>query len=205
VLPGGIPGTPAARVAVVGGGVAGEHAAANALGLGARVTILDIAIPRLNDLDRRFGGRAETLVSDCDRIAWAVAEADLVIGSVLVPGARAPKLVTAEMVERMRPGSVLVDIAIDQGGCFEGSRPTTHAAPVYPVGNVTYYCVANMPGAVARTSTLALTSATLPYVRSLAELGWRGALEADPALAKGLNTASGRIVNPAVAAAFATA
>ncbi|QHC58379.1 alanine dehydrogenase [Rathayibacter sp. VKM Ac-2760] len=201
-LLGGVPGTPKAKVLVIGGGVAGEHAAANALGMGADVTVVDLSIPRLRELENRFGGRIQTRASSTYEIAAQVAEADLVIGSVLIPGARAPKLVTDEMVATMKAGSVLVDIAIDQGGCFEGSRPTTHDDPVFAVHDSVYYCVANMPGAVPETSTRALTNATLPYVVALADRGWKAALAADPALAKGLSTHDGQVVNPAVAEAF---
>ncbi|MCJ1674178.1 MULTISPECIES: alanine dehydrogenase [unclassified Rathayibacter] len=201
-LLGGVPGTPKAKVVVIGGGVAGEHAAANALGMGADVTVVDLSIPRLRELEARFDGRIQTRASSTYEIAAQMAEADLVIGSVLIPGARAPKLVTDEMVATMKPGSVLVDIAIDQGGCFEGSRPTTHDDPVFAVHDSVYYCVANMPGAVPETSTRALTNATLPYVVALADRGWKAALAADPALAKGLSTHDGQVVNAAVAAAF---
>ncbi|WKK71144.1 alanine dehydrogenase [Rathayibacter oskolensis] len=201
-LLGGVPGTPKAKVVVIGGGVAGEHAAANALGMGADVTIVDLSLPRLRELENRFDGRIQTRVSSTYEIAAQIAEADLVIGSVLIPGAKAPKLVTDEMVATMKAGSVLVDIAIDQGGCFEGSRPTTHDDPVFAVHDSVYYCVANMPGAVPETSTRALTNATLPYVVALADRGWKAALAADPALAKGLSTHDGRVVNSAVAEAF---
>lgn len=201
-LLGGVAGTPKAKVVVIGGGVAGEHAAANALGMGADVTVVDLSLPRLRDLENRFGGRIQTRPSTTYEIAAQVADADLVIGSVLIPGARAPKLVTDEMVATMRAGSVLVDIAIDQGGCFEGSRPTTHDDPVFAVHDSVYYCVANMPGAVPETSTRALTNATLPYVVALADKGWRAALAGDPALASGLSTHDGEVVTPAVAAAF---
>jgi alanine dehydrogenase len=201
-LLGGVPGTPKAKVVVIGGGVAGEHAAANALGMGADVTIVDLSLPRLRELENRFGGAVQTRASSTYEIAAQVADADLVVGSVLIPGARAPKLVTDEMVATMKAGSVLVDIAIDQGGCFEGSRPTTHDDPVFAVHDSVYYCVANMPGAVPETSTRALTNATLPYVVALADGGWEAALRADPALAKGLSTHEGRVVNAAVAEAF---
>ncbi len=200
-LLGGVAGTRKAKVVVIGGGVAGEHAAANALGLGADVTVIDISLPRLRELERRFSGAIQTRASSRYDIAEQVAEADLVIGSVLVPGAAAPKLVTDEMVAAMRPGAVLVDIAIDQGGCFEGSRPTTHDDPSFSVHDAVYYCVANMPGAVPETSTRALTNATLPYVRRLADSGWAAAAAADPALERGLNVQGGRIVNAGVAAA----
>lgn len=199
LLLGGVPGAPKANVVVIGGGVAGEHAASRALGLGAEVTIIDISLPRLRELDARFDGRVTTLRSSAYTIAEALREADLVIGSVLVPGAAAPKLVTDAMVAEMRPGAVLVDIAIDQGGCFEGSHPTTHDDPVFEVHDTIYYCVANMPGAVPRTSTIALTNATLPHAIALADKGWRVAARDDDALAKGINIVDGGIVNPAVA------
>ncbi|KQQ11222.1 alanine dehydrogenase [Rathayibacter sp. Leaf296] len=201
-LLGGVPGTPKAKVVVIGGGVAGEDAAANALGMGADVTIVDLSLPRLRELENRFGGAIQTRASSTYEIAAQVADADLVVGSVLIPGARAPKLVTDEMVATMKAGSVLVDIAIDQGGCFEGSRPTTHDDPVFAVHDSVYYCVANMPGAVPETSTRALTNATLPYVVALADKGWEAALRSDPALARGLSTHDGQVVNAAVAEAF---
>ncbi|WP_040168179.1 alanine dehydrogenase [Microbacterium gorillae] len=201
VLMGGIAGTRNAKVVVIGGGVAGEHAAANALGMGADVTVIDISLPRLRDLERRYVG-IETRVSNRWEISEAVLDADLVIGSVLIPGASAPKLVTDDMVSRMKKGAVLVDIAIDQGGCFEGSHATTHDDPTFAVHDTVYYCVANMPGAVPETSTRALTNATLPYLTALADKGWESALAADPALAKGLNVQSGAITNDGVAAAF---
>ncbi|MDN6485887.1 MAG: alanine dehydrogenase [Ancrocorticia sp.] len=201
LLLGGIPGVPRGRTVVVGGGTAGENAAANALGLGAEVTILDVNLPRLAELEARFDGHITTLRSSPHTVAEAVQDADLVIGSVLIPGAAAPKLVTDDMVAGMKPGSVLVDIAIDQGGCFEGSRPTTHDDPTYAVHNSTYYCVANMPGAVPRTSTIALTNATISYAIALAEKGWEQAVADDKALAKGLNIQGGKVVNRAVAAA----
>lgn len=200
-LLGGVPGTPKAKVVVIGGGVAGEHAAANALGMGASVTVIDISLPRLRELEMRYPGM-HTRVSSRYAIAEEVAAADLVIGSVLIPGAAAPKLVTLDMVAGMKQGAVLVDIAIDQGGCFEGSRPTTHDDPTFAVHDAVYYCVANMPGAVPETSTRALTNATLPYIVALADAGWDAAAAADPALAKGLNTAGGRVANEGVAAAF---
>jgi alanine dehydrogenase len=197
----GVPGTHPAHVVVLGGGVAGTNAISVSVGLGARVTVLDTNIQRLRELDADYAGRIQTIASNSFEIEKAVLDADLVIGSVLVPGAKAPKLVTNALVARMKPGSVLVDIAIDQGGCFEDSHPTTHADPTYPVHGSLFYCVANMPGAVAHTSTYALTNATLPYVRSIANLGWLEALRADPALALGLNVHGGRVVNAAVAAA----
>ena len=202
ILMGGVPGTPKAKVVVIGGGVAGEHAAANAIGLGADVTVIDISLPRLRELEGLFEGRLQTRASTAYEIAEQLKDADLVIGSVLIPGEKAPKLVTDAMVATMKPGSVLVDIAIDQGGCFEGSRPTTHDDPTFAVHDSIYYCVANMPGAVPGTSTRALTNATLPYVLALADKGWREALSTDPALALGLNTHEGQIANHGVASAF---
>lgn len=206
MLLGGIAGTPRAKTVVIGGGVAGEHAAANALGLGSKVTVVDVALPRLRELEHRYGGALETRASSRYDIAEELATADLVVGSVLIPGAAAPKLVTDEMVATMKQGSVLVDIAIDQGGCFEGSHPTTHDDPTFEVHNSVYYCVANMPGAVPETATRALTNATLPYVSAIAAKGWTRAAADDVALAKGLNVEGGRITLDAVAQAhgFAT-
>ncbi|GAA3597654.1 alanine dehydrogenase [Agrococcus terreus] len=201
-LLGGVPGTRRAKVVVLGGGVAGEHAARNAVGLGADVTVIDLSIPRLRQLEALFGNSIQTRHSSRLEIAEQLADADLVIGSVLIPGAAAPKLVTDEMVAGMRPGAVLVDIAIDQGGCFEGSRATTHDDPTFRVHDALYYCVANMPGAVPETSTRALTNATMPYVLKIADLGAEAAMEADPALAKGLNVRAGRVTNAGVAAAL---
>ena len=203
VLMGGVPGTRRARVAVIGGGVAGEAAAVIAAGMGADVTVLDISLERLAQLDAVHQGRIRTLASSHLNIGETVADADLVIGSVLIPGAAAPKLVTAEMVESMRPRSVLVDIAIDQGGCFENSRATTHQDPTYLVGDKIYYCVSNMPGAVPQTSTSALTNATLPYIKRIADLGWRAALAADEGFAGGLNAHDGVLTLPSVATAVA--
>lgn len=202
ILMGGVAGTAKAKVVIIGGGVAGEHAAANALGMQADVTVVDLSIPRLRQLEERFGGQVNTRVSTAYEIAALVKDADLVIGSVLIPGAAAPKLVTDEMVAGMKPGSVLVDIAIDQGGCFENSRPTTHDDPTFTVHNSTYYCVANMPGAVSRTSTQALTNATLPYVLQLADKGWHDALAANAPLAKGLSTHEGSLYSHEVGAAL---
>ncbi|MEV7575966.1 MULTISPECIES: alanine dehydrogenase [unclassified Microbacterium] len=201
MLLGGIAGTPRAKTVVIGGGVAGEHAAANALGLGSKVTVVDVALPRLRELEHRYGGALETRASSRYDIAKELTSADLVIGSVLIPGAAAPKLVTDDMVAAMKPGSVLVDIAIDQGGCFEGSRPTTHDDPTFAVHDSIYYCVANMPGAVPTTATRALTNATLPYVSAIAAKGWERAASDDAALAKGLNVQGGRITLDAVAQA----
>ncbi|NYJ21478.1 alanine dehydrogenase [Leifsonia psychrotolerans] len=202
MLLGGVAGTPKAKVVVIGGGVAGEHAAANALGMQADVTIIDISLPRLRQLENRFNGEIQTRASTHFEIAEQVRDADLVIGSVLIPGSKAPKLVTDEMVASMKPGSVLVDIAIDQGGCFEGSHATTHDDPIFAVHDSIYYCVANMPGAVPATSTRALTNATLPYVIALAQKGWKQALTDDAALALGLSTHDGRVTNDHVAAAL---
>jgi alanine dehydrogenase len=201
-LMGGVPGTPSARVVVIGGGVAGENAAAVALGMRAEVTIIDANIARLRQIDRDYHGTIKTAASSKLEIAEQLKTADMVIGSVLIPGAKAPKLVTDSMVSHMKPGSVLVDIAIDQGGCFEGSHATTHQDPIYKVHNSIYYCVANMPGAVPQTSTQALTNATLPYVVALAEKGVDKALADDAALALGLNTRDGKVTHPAVAAAL---
>jgi alanine dehydrogenase len=199
ILLGGVPGVSPARVVVIGGGVAGTNAARMAVGLEASVIILDRSLTRLKELDLQFGARATTEFATAEAIERAVLGADLVIGAVLVPGAAAPKLVTRSMLQRMRPGSVLVDIAIDQGGCFETSRPTTHSAPTYVEEGVVHYCVTNMPGAVARTSTFALTNATLPFVIALATKGWQGALRDDPHLRDGLNVHAGQVTYAAVA------
>ncbi|MBB3191161.1 alanine dehydrogenase [Halomonas cerina] len=202
VLLPGVPGVAPARVAVIGGGVVGENAARMALGLGAEVTVLDKSIPRLETLDDRYQGRMKTVFSTADVLETVVRESDLIIGAVLVPGAAAPKLITRAMLAEMKPGSVLVDVAIDQGGCFETSKPTTHAEPTYVVDGVVHYCVANMPGAVARTSTQALTNATLPFVKALANKGWQQALADDPHFAAGLNVHDGQVTYAAVAEAF---
>ncbi len=202
VLLGGVTATRRGKVVVIGGGAAGEQAARIAFGMGAEVVIIDISIPRLKQLEDEFDGRIQTRTSNAHNITEALRDADLVIGSVLIPGEKAPKLVTDEMVAQMKPGSVLVDIAIDQGGCFENSRPTTHDDPTFPVHESIYYCVANMPGAVPETSTAALTNATLPYVVALADRGWGAALAADEALARGLNAHAGVITNQGVAEAF---
>ncbi|OFW55596.1 MAG: alanine dehydrogenase [Actinobacteria bacterium RBG_16_64_13] len=199
VLLAGVPGTPPANVAIIGGGVVGINAAKVALGMGANVTILDVNLDRLRYLADVLQGRLTILASHEVNVEHAVAEADLVIGALLIPGARATKVVTKAMISRMRKGSVIVDVAIDQGGCVEGSVPTTHERPVIDVDGVTLVCVANMPGCVARTSTFALTNATFPYVSKLANLGYRAALKADPALAKGLNVIKGKLVCSAVA------
>ena len=205
MLLGGVPGVAPARVVVVGAGVAGTNALEMAVGLQADVTVLDINLVRLEELATRFGNRIRTLYSTPEVIAREVHTADLVIGSVLIPGASAPKLVTREMVQSMRPGSVLVDIAIDQGGCFETSRPTCHADPVYVDSGVVHYAVTNMPGAVPRTATQALTIATMPHVLSLARMGWRQAVQRDPHLRNGINVSAGEIRHRAVAEALASA
>ena len=202
VLLGGVPGVAPARVAILGGGVAGINAAQMATGLRADVTIYDINNDRLAELDMHFGSQIKTAYASRDAIARAVDEAELVIGAVLVPGAAAPRLVTREMLKTMKRGSVLVDIAIDQGGCFETSRPTTHDDPVYEVEGVIHYCVANMPGAVARTSAFALNNATLPFALKIANLGADEAMRQDPHLANGLNVSGGRIRHEAVAEAL---
>ncbi|MEH1057942.1 alanine dehydrogenase [Micromonospora sp. CPCC 206171] len=201
VLPGGVSGVYAAKTVVIGAGVSGLNAAAIALGLQSEVLLLDKNVARLRQADAIYRGHLQTVASNAYEIERAVVDADLVIGAVLVPGAKAPKLISNELVSRMKPGSVLVDIAIDQGGCFEDSRPTTHADPVYKVHESIFYCVANMPGAVPNTSTYALTNVTLPYALELANQGWREALRRDPALALGLNTHDGQVVYGPVAEA----
>ncbi|CAN5675418.1 alanine dehydrogenase [soil metagenome] len=201
-LLGGVPGVPGAEVVVIGGGVVGTNAARIALGMGANVTIVDLNIERLRYLDDVLHDRVHTLASSRKSIADAVARADLVIGSVLIPGARAPKLVTADMVENMTPGSVMVDVAIDQGGCFETSRPTSHSDPTYLVNDVVHYCVTNMPGAVPRTSTLALSSVTAPYGLKLADRGIADAVRSDASLALGVNVINGHVTYAGVAEAF---
>jgi alanine dehydrogenase len=202
VLMGGVSGTYAAKVVVLGAGVSGQNAAAIALGMQAEVLLMDLNIPRLRQVDAIYQGHMQTVASNAYEIERAVLDADMVIGAVLVPGAKAPRLVSNELVSRMKPGSVLVDIAIDQGGCFEDSRPTTHADPTYTVHESVFYCVANMPGAVPHTSTYALTNVTLPYAVALANKGWAQALRDDKALALGLNTHAGQITYGAVAEAF---
>jgi len=199
VLLGGVPGVAPAKVVVLGGGVVGTHAARMAMGLGAEVLVLDRSLPRLRQLDELFGGRLHTGFASLDATEKAVLDADLVVGAVLVPGASAPKLIRREQLARMKPGSVIVDVAIDQGGCFETSHATTHADPTYVVDGVVHYCVANMPGAVPRTSTYALTNATLPFVLALADKGWRDACKSDPHLAAGLTVHEGAITHEAVA------
>ncbi|WP_010524915.1 alanine dehydrogenase [Nesterenkonia sp. F] len=202
LLVGGVPGARPAKVVVIGGGKAGEQAAITAMGMGADVTVIDLSIDRLRELSALSARGLTTLASNTLTITEEVASADMVIGSVLIPGATAPKLVTREMAAQMRPGSVLVDIAIDQGGCFEGSRPTTHADPTFTLGEQIYYCVANMPGAVPHTSTAALANATLPHVLRLADKGWKQAMRDDENLAAGLNVHDGRLTYAPVAAAL---
>ena len=200
MLPGGVPGVAPAHVVVLGGGTVGRGAARIAAGLGARVTILDVSADRLRELEERFGGRVETLASHPRAVAQAVASADLVVGAVLVPGAKAPRVVSHDMVRRMRAGSVVVDVAVDQGGCVETcDRVTTHEAPTYVRDGVVHYAVPNMPGAVPRTATEALANATLPYLRQIARAGGRAAAQADPALASGVNVAAGRVTCAPVA------
>src|ERR1700756_2651422 len=199
VLLGGVPGVPPANVTIIGGGIVGTNAAKIAVGMGAKVTIVDLNLNRLRDLDDIFNGRLYTLASNSYNIDRAVRQADLVIGGVLIPGAAAPKLVTKEMVAKMKKGAVIVDVAIDQGGCVETARPTTHSDPSYEVNGVVHYCVTNMPAAVPNTSTLALTNATFPYVLKLANLGVEAALKSDPGFAEGLNTYKGKLTYKAVA------
>jgi alanine dehydrogenase len=201
VLMGGVPGVSPAKVLVIGGGVAGLNAAVIAMGMGADVTIVDRSLPRLAYIDTIYAGRIKTLASSFHAVDRELKTADLVIGAVLVHGAKAPKLVSNAQVATMKPGSVLVDIAIDQGGCFEDSKPTTHAEPTFQVHQSIFYCVANMPGAVPVASTYALTNATLPYALSLANLGWQAAIAADKSLATGLNVHDGKVMYPAVAQA----
>jgi len=202
VLMGGVGGVANSKVVVLGAGVAGQNAANIALGMGADVTLLDTDLDKLRMSFWRYDNRVHQIASSSLSVREQVLQADLVIGTVLIPGAKAPKLVTDDMVAQMKPGSVLVDVAIDQGGCFEGSRPTTHADPTFTVHDSIYYCVANMPGAVPHTSTWALTNATLSYAVKLADQGWKDAMRADPSLAKGLNTDAGQITYAAVGDAF---
>jgi alanine dehydrogenase len=199
VLLGGVPGTLPADVVIIGGGVVGTNAAKMAIGLGARVTILDVSLDRLRQLDDIFLGRVQTLASSRAHLEEAVRHADLLIGGVLIPGAAAPKLVTRDMISQMKKGSVIVDVAIDQGGCVETAHPTTHSDPVFEVDGVVHYCVANMPGAVPRTSTIALTNATLPYTRMLANKGFEKAVRENEGLAEGVNVYKGEITYEAVA------
>ena len=201
VLLAGVPGVSPGKVVVIGGGIAGLSAAVIALGMGGDVTVLDRSTKRLAQIDQIYNGRIKTLMSNSSNIQKSIYEADLVIGAVLIPGAKAPKLVTNQDVAKMKPGSVLVDIAIDQGGCFEDSKPTTHETPTYQVHNSVFYCVANMPGAVPVTSTYALTNVTLPYIIQIANQGWEKALIANADLAKGLNTHDGKVTYKAVAEA----
>jgi alanine dehydrogenase len=201
MLLGGVPGVAPAKVVVIGGGIVGRNAAQMAVGMGADVTVLDRSHDVLEDIDRQFAGRVHTVYSTATSLDAAVREADLVIGAVLIPGASAPKLVTRAMLSDMKPGAVIVDVAIDQGGCFETSRPTTHQDPIYEVDGIVHYCVANMPGGVARTSTYALNNATLPHLLRIADLGVKAALERDPHLRAGLNVANGRITCQPVAEA----
>ncbi|WP_075556526.1 alanine dehydrogenase [Parabacteroides timonensis] len=202
ILLGGVPGVKPARVLVLGGGIVGYNAALMAAGMGADVTIADISLPRLRYLNEVMPANVKTLYSSTHNIETELPVTDLVVGAVLIPGAKAPHLVTKDMLKLMKPGSVLADVAIDQGGCFETSHPTTHADPVYTVDNIVHYCVANIPGAVPQTSTLALTNATLPYVLKLADKGWKAACKEDKSLFLGLNIVEGQIVYPAVAEAF---
>ena len=202
VLLGGVPGVAPAKVVVLGGGVSGTHAVEMAVGLRADVTVVDRSVKRLRELSSIFGSQLKTVYSTAHAIEELVRDADLVIGAVLIAGAAAPKLVTRAMVKTMKAGAVLVDIAIDQGGCFETSRPTTHAEPTYVLDGVIHYAVTNMPGAVPRTSTFALTNATLPYVKALADHGWRAAIAKDPGLAQGLNVHAGQLTHEAVASAL---
>jgi alanine dehydrogenase len=202
ILLGGVPGVPAAQVVVLGGGTVGTNAIRMAVGMEAQITVLDRSIARLRELDDMFGSRIQTVYSSNDSIARAIAKADLVIGAVLIPGAAAPRLVTRPMLRSMRRGSALVDVAIDQGGCFETSRPTTHAKPTYIEEGIVHYCVTNMPGAVPRTSTFALNNATQPFVMALANKGWKRAMADNPHLRRGLNVCEGRLTNAEVAAAF---
>jgi alanine dehydrogenase len=199
VLLGGVPGTMPGNVVIVGGGIVGTNAAKMALGLGAKVTIIDLSLNRLRDLDDIFNGRVYTLASNSYNLARAACEADLLIGGVLIPGAAAPKLVTAAMVSKMKRGAVIVDVAIDQGGCIETARPTTHTDPSYVVDGVVHYCVTNMPAAVPNTSTLALTNATFPYVLKLASQGAEAAIKSDQGIAEGVNTYAGTLTYKAVA------
>jgi alanine dehydrogenase len=201
VLMGGVSGVYAAKVVVLGAGVSGLNAAAIALGMQAEVLLLDKNVARLREVDRIYQGHMQTVTSNTFEIERAVLDADLVIGAVLVPGAKAPTLITDELVARMKPGAVLVDISVDQGGCFESTRPTTHSNPTFEVNGCLFYCVANMPGAVPHTSTYALTNVTLPYAVEIANKGLRAAVAADPSLAPGVNTLGGHVVYGPVAEA----
>ncbi|WP_348264234.1 alanine dehydrogenase [Telmatobacter sp. DSM 110680] len=199
ILLGGVPGVPPANVTIIGGGIVGTNAAKIALGFGAKVTLVDVNLHRLRELDDLYSGRLYTLASNSYNVALATREADLVIGGVLIPGATAPKLVTRAMVSAMKKGAVIVDVAIDQGGCVETAKPTSHSNPSYVVDGVVHYCVTNMPGAVPHTSTLALTNSTFPYLMRIANLGARGALKSDPGFAEGLNTYLGTLTHRGVA------
>ncbi len=202
MLLGGVPGVAAAKVLVLGGGVVGSSAIRVALGMGADVTVLDRSVARLGELDEQYRGQLRTVYSTAEAVEEHACQADLIIGAVLIPGASAPKLITGDMLKQLKPGTVMVDVAIDQGGCFETSKPTTHADPTYTIDNVVHYCVANMPGAVAKTSTMALTNATLPYVLRLANETPDAALSQDSHFAAGINITEGKIVHPAVAEAL---
>lgn len=202
VLMGGVPGVGPAKVVVIGGGVVGTHAAQVAAGMGADVTVLDRSLPRLRYLDDVFGGQFKNQYSTAGATAELIQSADMVIGAVLIPGAAAPKLITREQLSTMKPGAVLVDVAIDQGGCFETSKATTHADPIYEVDGIMHYCVANMPGAVARTSTIALGNATMPFMLALADKGWKQACQDDPHLLAGLNVHAGQLTYYAVGKAL---
>jgi len=202
MLLGGVPGVAAAKVLVLGGGVVGSSAIRVALGMGADVTVLDRSVARLGELDEQYRGQLRTVYSTAEAVEEHACQADLIIGAVLIPGASAPKLITGDMLKQFKPGTVMVDVAIDQGGCFETSKPTTHADPTYTIDNVVHYCVANMPGAVAKTSTMALTNATLPYVLRLANETPDAALSQDSHFAAGINITEGKIVHPAVAEAL---
>ena len=199
ILLGGVPGVPPAKVVVLGGGIVGYNAALIAVGMQADVWVLDRSVERMRDLEMMLDGRITLAMSNRLRIEQAAADADLIIGAVLIPGARAPKLITRDMLGGLKPGAVLVDVAIDQGGCFETSRPTTHSDPIYEVDGIVHYCVANMPGAVPATSTFALTNVTLPYVEAIADHGVRAAVARDRALARGVNIVDGRLTYQAVA------
>jgi alanine dehydrogenase len=202
ILLGGVPGVPAGHVVILGAGVVGTHALQMAVGMGARVTVLDKSVDRLRQLDLVFGNRINTVYSNAQSVEEAVLDADLVVGGVLIPGAAAPKLVTRSMISRMKKGAVVVDVAIDQGGCFETSHATTHAEPTFMVDGVVHYCVANMPGAVARTSTFALNNATIGHAVALADKGWKDALKDNVHLKNGLNVANGQVTYEAVAKAL---
>jgi alanine dehydrogenase len=202
ILLGGVPGVAPARVVIVGGGVVGTNAVRMAIGMGAQVVVIDKALERLYHLDLQFGSKIITIYSTMDAIERHIMKADLVVGAVLIPGASAPKLITRDMIKQMRPGSVIVDVSIDQGGCFETSHPTTHQTPTYVEEGVVHYCVSNMPGAVPRTSTFALNNATLPFILNLANLGYKDAMRQDPHLLNGLNVCNGHLTYKAVASAL---